>query len=141
MVAGADPDSQIAVDAIRESVVRDRMCLTCSIMAISLWLASCKRTPESKLDLHPSNVAGRYLLLRPDGGPGDTVEFRNDGTIHAPYIDSTSRWAVQTSYGASVFCSRSSREAVCQPFHLANDTLLINNGPGSYITLRRIADR
>ena len=121
--------------------MRDRVCLACAILALGLWIAGCKKKEEAKLDLHPSNIAGRWLLLRPDGTPGDTVEFRADGTIHAPYTDSTSRWAVQTRYGTSVFCSRSSREAVCQPFHVANDTLLINNGPGSYITLRRIAAR
>ena len=118
-------------------VVRDRICLACSILALSL-LTACKRKAEPTLELHPSNVAGRYLLLRPDGRPGDTVEFRADGTIHAPYTDSTSRWAVQTRYGTSVFCSRSSQEAVCRPFHLANDSLVLNSGPGTYITLRRL---
>lgn len=119
--------------------MRDRVGLAFCILSVSLWLAACKRTSESKLDLHPANVAGRYILLRPDGRPGDTVEFRVDGTIHAPYTDTTSRWAVQTRYGTSVFCSRSSQEAVCRPFHLANDSLVLNSGPGTYITLLRLA--
>lgn len=138
VVAGAAPVGQIAIVENPEPLVRHRVGLACSILTISLWLAACKRAPASKLDLHPSNVAGRYILLRPDGTPGDTVEFRGDGTIHAPYTDSTSRWAVQTRYGTSVFCSRSSKEAVCRPYRLSNDSLVLNSGPGTYITLRRL---
>jgi len=121
--------------------VHRRIGLSCSLLAATLWMPACKRAPASTDELHPTDVAGRYVLLRPDGQPADTVEFRTDGTIHGRYADSTSRWAVQTRYGSSTFCSRSSREAVCQAYRIVSDSLFLNTGPGKYITLRRLSQR
>lgn len=107
----------------------------------TLCLLACKRAPAAKDELHPANVAGRYVLLRPDGQPADTVEFRTDGTIHGRYADSTSRWAVQTRYGNSTFCSQTSGKTVCQPYRILSDSMFLNTGPGVYITLRRLPPR
>jgi hypothetical protein len=124
----------------RSSEVRHRIGLSCSLLAATCLLA-CKRKPAATADLHPANVAGRYVLLRPDGRPADTVEFRLDGTIHGRYADSTSRWAVQTSYGTSIFCSRTSGKQVCQPYRIVSDSLFLNTGPGAYVTLIRLDKR
>ena len=118
-----------------------RIGLSFLLLAATLLLPACKRTQKatSTAELHPADVAGRYVLLRPDGTPADTVEFRRDGTIHGRYADSTSRWAVQTRYGSSTFCSQTSGKVVCQPYRILSDSLFLNTGPGAYITLRRLS--
>jgi hypothetical protein len=121
--------------------VRHRIGLVCSFLPAVLWLAACRRAPASTEDHHPADVVGRYVLLRPDGSPADTVEFRPDGTIHGQYADSTSRWAVQNRDGSSIFCSRSSHHSICQAYRVVSDSLFLNTGPGAYITLRRVGKR
>jgi hypothetical protein len=92
-----------------------------------LAVAACIRVDAEVL--HPAELSGRWIRLRPDGSWGDTLEFLADGRVHGSVgnpVPESARWSVVRSrVTGEAFCAVDARDRGCRQFRVEGDTMVL----------------
>lgn len=92
---------------------------------------------------HPPELVGKWARRdRKTGELADTLEFRADGSLvwARRYGSSPNgEWLVKAdALGSTAFCARDGREASCQNYRIAGDTLRLGGGPAGATVFERV---
>jgi hypothetical protein len=87
-----------------------------------------------------AEIAGRWVVLLPDGSSGDTLDLRPDGTVGgSSTLPASAKWGVKLgAFGRQELCAGDSTNAVCHPFRLNGATMEQDGGPRGTTTFRRV---
>jgi hypothetical protein len=100
---------------------------------ITLAAIACSVSSTRYVESRPKELIGRWVLSRADGTWGDTATWQADGTMLGSTnheFPSDARWVVRTSDDNSLtMCVSGGKQANCQPFVIAGDTLIWGRGP------------
>ena len=119
-----------------------RMVMLHSAVALNVaTILACGSRGGRSVESHPVAIAGRWVRQQEAGTPGDTIDFRTDGTVGGSTgnpVPPSARWGVTVRNGREVFCARDSVESSCQTYRLHGNALMLGGGPSQTTTYHRV---
>jgi hypothetical protein len=111
-----------------------------AVIVVVLSISACTKSEDANSP-HPTIFLGRWVRQREDKSWGDTMEFRQDGSMRgsAGYpIPPTLRWEIKRNpAGTAQYCAAQGSIGFCRDYRLSGDTLEMFGGPRGNTIFRR----